>query len=307
MKKLVLFTWVVVLLACFSCHPPQKYVSLDKPDMQKNRFNSITLEMSLKSFKKNDKQYISAVCHEAFTQWASLLNHADTIEVFLYVSEGSDILEYSGNLEQPLEWARYLGNPNTKWEVNSEPDKNLSLHERAFTYMDNPPSFTYNDLKYIVSELKRIGNQLTGKPIMVGELFDPGPEFAKSEFKYKKHPEVCMAATMGAKTFLCCYATLNADSDSYAGFPDGIPQDLPFGTFFGRQSQHFLTDLGFDYMWFSNGFGFGMETWSATGALFDGEDFHPEKFPEIRNKLSISGICSGLNALTLGLKPEVPT
>jgi len=241
--------------------------------------------MSLKPFKKNDKQYISAVCHEVFTQWTSLIRHTDTVSVMLWTADGSEILNYSGSLKQPLEWAMYMGNPNSGREVNSSPGENLSIHERAFTYMDNPPSYTYRDLKYIVSELKRVGRQLSGKPIRVGATFDPGPEFAKSEFKYKKHPEVCMGATMGSKTFVCCYATLNADSDSYAGFPDGITQDLPFGTFFGRQSLHFLTDLGFDYIWLSNGFGFGMETWSATGAVFDGENFHPEKVVDTRRKI----------------------
>lgn len=284
MKQVFFLLFLFGITIC-SSYKPGKTINKD-PDLKFNRFNNITLEMSLKSFKKNDKQYISAVCHEAFTQWASLLRHADTITVFLKVGEGSELLEYTGDLDRPLEWGRFLGNPNTKYEVNSSPNENLSLHERAFTYMDNPPSFTYKDIKYMVSEMKRVGNQLTGKPIMVGEWFDPGPEFAKSEFKYKKHPEICMAATMGTtKTFICCYAKLNADPESYAGFPDGIPQDLPFGTFFGRQTQHYLTDLGFDYIWFSNGFGFGMETWKTTGALFDGEDFHPEKYPEIQEKI----------------------
>ena len=285
MKKYLIFASIAFLFTCFSCRTSEKQQGLNEPDLQKNRFNSITLEMSLKPFKKNDKEYISSVCYEVFTQWGSLLRHADTVSVMLWTADGSEILNYSGKLKQPLEWAMYMGNPNSGREVNSAPNENLSIHERAFTYMDNPPAYTYNDLKYIVSELKRIGNQLSGKPIRVGATFDPGPEFAKSEFKYKKHPEVCMGATMGSKTFVCCYSTLNADPDSYAGFPNGITQDLPFGTFFGRQSQHFLSDLGFDYLWLSNGFGFGMETWSATGAVFDGKDFHPEKIADTREKI----------------------
>src|SRR5690606_10902144 len=72
---------------------------------------------------------------------------------------------------------------------------------------------------------------------------------------------------------------------AYAGFPEGIPQDTPFGTFFGRQTQHFLTDLGFDYIWLSNGFGFGMETWAATGAIFDGKQFDREKIFDTREKI----------------------
>lgn len=254
-------------------------------DPKIKRFNNITFEMSLKPFKKNNQAFIDSVSQEIFKQWSSLIRHTDTVSIMLWTADGSEILDYSGQLNQPLEWAMYIGNPNTEYEVNSFPDENLSLHERAFTYMDNPPSFTYADLKYIVSALKREGKTLTGKPIRVGATFDPGPEFAKSEFKYKKHPEICMAATMGEKTFVVSYATLNADNDSYAGFPQGIEQNTPLGTFFGRQSQHFLSDLGFDYLWLSNGFGFGMETWKATGAVFDGESFYPEKILDIREKI----------------------
>jgi hypothetical protein len=245
------------------------------------KFHSITLEMSLKPFKKKDKSYIQQVCKDIFTQWAPLLKHADTVSVMLWTADGSEILDYSGNPNQRLEWGMYIGNPNTGHAVNSGP-ASLSIHERAYTYLDNPPEFTYGDLKLIVEILKEVGRRVTGKPVRVGNTFDPGPEFAKSPFKYQKHPEICMGNTMGTKTFVCCYATLNEDKGAYAGYPDGIPQGTPLGTFLGRQSQHFLTDLGFDYLWLSNGFGFGLETWSATGAIFDGKNFQREKIHDTK-------------------------
>ena len=73
---------------------------------------------------------------------------------------------------------------------------------------------------------------------------------------------------------------------AYAGFPKGIPANTPFGTFFGRQSQHFLKDLGYDYIWFSNGFGFGVEGWSSTGAIFSGKGFEQEKLQGTREKIT---------------------
>lgn len=249
------------------------------------KFNNITLETSLKPFKVNDGAYIDSICRDIYAQWLPLLRYADTVSVMLWTSDGSEILDYKGDDKQRLEWGQYIGNPNTKHEVNSGP-KELSLHERAYDYIANPPAFTYGDLKYIVKALKEEGRRMTGKPIRVGETFDPGPEFAKSEFKYKKHPEICMGNTMGAKTFVCCYAVLNEDKDAYAGYPDGIPQGTPFGTFFGRQSQVFLTDMDFDFIWFSNGLGFGMETWGATGAVFDGKAFHRENLKDARDKIN---------------------
>ena len=130
-----------------------------------------------------------------------------------------------------------------------------------------------------------LGREMLGKPVEVGATFDPGGEFAHSPFKYKKHNEICLGNTMGKGSFVCCYATLNADQQSYAGFPQGIPQGTPVGTFLGRQSQHFLKDLGFDYLWLSNGFGFGMETWKTTGPLFDGRTFDARRCGEIRDKI----------------------
>ena len=239
-------------------------------------FQNITLEVSLKPFKKNSPEYIKLVAKEMFTQWQSLLRHTDTVSIMLWTSDGSEILDYRGKADQPFEWAKYMGNPNTGKPVGSGP-KELSLHERAYLYMDNPPVFTYADLTYIISTLKETGRTMTGKYIRVGATFDPGPEFAISDFKYRRHTEILGGNAMGKRTFVNCYANLNADTVAYAGFAHGIPANTPFGTFFGRQASCFLRDMGYDYIWFSNGFGFGVEGWSSTGAIFDGHQFLKDK------------------------------
>jgi hypothetical protein len=248
-------------------------------------FNNITMETSLKPFKKNDKTYIRAVAKEMFVQWHALLRHADTVSVMLWTGDGSEILEYKGTPTQPLEWAQYIGNPNTKHAVNSGP-KELSIHERAYYYLENPPKFTYGDLKFIVQALKEEGHKVTGKPIRVGETFDPGPEFAKSDFKYKNHTEILGGSAMGHNTMVSCYSILKGDKEVYAGFPKGIPDNTPFGTFLGRQSRHLLKDMGFDFLWMSNGFGFGVEGWSSTGAIFDGKGFDQAKLAATKSKIS---------------------
>jgi hypothetical protein len=278
-----LFLAFMMLLAFASNGSGQKSEIRD-PSLLKNRFNNITLEMSLKPFKKNDKAYIREVANEVFVQWSSLLRYADTVSVMLWTGDGSELLDYRGNLNQPLEWARYVGNPNTEHEVGSGPQE-LSIHERAYLYMENPPKYSYEDLKFIVQTLKEIGNKIAGIPVLVGTTFDPGPEFAKSDFKYKKHPEILGGSAMGHKTFVSCYSVLKADKQSYAGFPKGIPENTPFGTFLGRQSQHFMSDLGFDFIWFSNGIGFGAEGWSATGAIFNGKGFEQDKMEGLIAKI----------------------
>lgn len=275
----------LILAGCRTGTEQNQPLSLIDASLKGKPFQNITLEASLKPFKEKNESYYRRVAAEMFTQWHSLLRHADTVSVMLWTSDGSEILDYSGNPDQPLEWAKYIGNPNTRHEVGSGP-RELSLHERAYLYLDNPPDFTYRDLKKIVKILRETGETVTGKPVRIGATFDPGPEFAKSPFKYEKHPEILQGSAMGEKSFVFSYATLKADTEAYAGYPDGIPGNTPFGTFFGRQSQHFLSDMGFDYIWFSNGFGFGMEPWSSTGTIFTGTGFDASKLPETKEKIS---------------------
>ncbi|HPA18822.1 MAG TPA: hypothetical protein PLU30_13815 [Verrucomicrobiae bacterium] len=249
------------------------------------KLRNVTLEMSPKPFRVMREDAMAEVCRDIFRQWSPLTRHADQISVMLWTADGSEILDYRGRAEDEMEWARYIGLPNSKLEPVKGTPTNKNLHSQAVYYMDDPPTLTYGGLATIVRLLKRIGADVTGKTIRVGATFDPGGEFARSPFKYKRHNEICLGGTMGKGTFVCCYATLNADKEHYAGFPDGIPQDTPLGTFLGRQSQHFLKDLGFDYIWFSNGFGFGMETWKTTGPMFDGKAFLPGSAGEIREKI----------------------
>jgi hypothetical protein len=244
----------------------------------------IVLEMSPKPFTEMREEAVRRVCAEVFRQWAPLVRHAQSVAVMLWTADGSEILEYRGRMEDPIEWARYIGHPNPRQVIAHDPEKK-ALHSGGYLYRANPPAMTYRDLAMIVRTLKQVGREITGKPVQVGATFDPGGEFARSPFKYEKHNEICLGSTMGKGSFVCCYATLNADRQPYAGFPDGIPQDTPLGTFLGRQSQHFLKDVGFDYLWLSNGFGFGMETWKTTGPLFDGQTFDARQARAIREKI----------------------
>ncbi|MGX8833409.1 hypothetical protein ACWG0P_04270 [Amedibacillus sp. YH-ame6] len=248
----------------------------------------ITLEMSLKPFKINTHDEIQAVCKSMFTQWLPLVKNAETICVLLWIGDGSELLEYSGDLKEKIEWAKYIGRANEfdgDWNKEGDPEK-LSPHAQKYLYMDNPPIFLYEDLKYITQILKEVGIQITGKNIRVGTTFDPGPEFAESEFKYKRHPEICTAGTMGDKSFVVSYETLKGDKCHYRAYPNGIPEGTPFAEFFGKQSQVFLDDMGFDYIWFSNGFGFGAENWATIGPLFSGEKFtnDKEKILDVKQK-----------------------
>ena len=45
-------------------------------------FKSVTLEVSLKPFKKTDDAYIREVCEQIFTHWHPLLKSAETVSIY---------------------------------------------------------------------------------------------------------------------------------------------------------------------------------------------------------------------------------
>lgn len=245
--------------------------------------NSLTFEITLKPFYGLDDAATRAKCREALSQWQSLARRAETLSIMLWVADGSEILEYTGKLDDPMEWARYLGNANPHMPVPADPE-GKSLHARNYLYREDAKLLTYGRLADIVQAWRDVASE-QNLSIQIGATFDPGGEFAPSDFKYKRHREICLSNTMGKASFVCCYATLNADNHPYAGFPNGIPQGLSLGSFLGAQFRRFAQDLNFDFLWFSNGFGFGQETWKTIGPLFDGESFHPEKAPELSDRI----------------------
>lgn len=248
------------------------------PCSERDIFRRVTLEMSLKPFHQTDKTSIRTVCERAFHQWAELTSRVDSCAVMLWTADGSEILVYGGQMHEEIEWGRYIGIANPPVPPPKTSPSKISLHQQARLYTKHPAKITYGILKQIVETFKTVGRSMTGKPVVVGATFDPGPEFARSPFKYERHREILRGM------WVDCTATLNGDSRHYAGFPHGIPQGTPFGTFFGRQCQLFLTDLGFDYIWFSNGFGFSASAWTVRGPLFNGKTFYPQRADEIRKK-----------------------
>ncbi|MFA6960813.1 MAG: hypothetical protein WC205_08700 [Opitutaceae bacterium] len=247
--------------------------------------NNLNLEVSLKPYYGLDAQGIRSACDSALQQWAPLLKHTDSVSVMFWAADGSEILDYAGDLDAEMEWARFIGNANPLLhpKIDSDPE-GKSLHARRYLYREDALPISYRRFAEIIRVWREAIAALGKKP-RIGLTFDPGGEFSPSSFKYERHREICLADTMGKASFVCCYGILNSDTHRYAGFPEGIQQNTSLGTFLGRQFTLFARDLGFDFIWFSNGFGFGMETWMTVGPLFDGQTFSPEKAPETRDKI----------------------
>ena len=248
-------------------------------------FNSINLEVSMKVFKKTDSTYIKETVNKIFDHWAPMLKNRKAISVMLWVSDGSNILDYTGNLDEEIEWDYFMGCAKMETLKEGE-DRDVNLHEKNAVYMEELPVVTHRTIKDIVAAIKEEGRRrYPDTEITVGIPFDIGPEFARSKFKYERHPEICTGSGEGVNTFVNSYGELAADEYPYAGFPNGLPEGTPFGTFLGRQTNIYLKDLDMDYLWLSNGVGFSATSWTATGEVFDGEHFHTDKFEEVEEKV----------------------
>ncbi|CAN7460146.1 hypothetical protein [Paenibacillus sp. LjRoot56] len=255
----------------------------------KKTLQRASLEMSLKPFKNLDPSAIDEVCTEALRQWQPLLEMAEVASMLLWVSDGSEILTWKGELEVPFEWARYIGFANEDMFGHVTDNKDPHI---ARLYTSEPVTFTYGDLKRVVASFKRIAAEKFGVKLEVGATFDAGPEFAYSDFKYKDHPEI-NRAEIGGKyvslkthyTVVCSWSKLKADNVHYAAYPNGIPEDLPFGEFLGKQCASYLPTLGFDYIWFSNGFALSYFPWTYLGANYDGTHAAIADYEEVSTKI----------------------
>ena len=167
---------------------------------------------------------------------------------------------------------------------------NFVHRQSAEFFIENPIHWTYADLKKLIVILKETVAERLSKEAWIGTIIDAGAEFVESDFKFKDHPEVMKnGKDLGLNdifgSFVDCTARLKPDHYSYAAFPHGIPDGgVSFGEFLGSQIKSLSEAVGFDYVWFSNGLGFGFTPWESKGELFDEETFHYDKFAEINKQ-----------------------
>lgn len=264
-------------------------MSMNIPVNPKRTLQRVTLEMSLKPFKSMAPEAIEAVCAEAIRQWLPLIGMAESCSMLLWVADGSEILVWDGDLQREIEWARYIGFANEEYFGHIKDDKDPRI---ARPYISEPARITYGDLQFIIASFKKVAAERYGIRMEVGATFDAGPEFAYSDFKYKLHPEINRAEVNGQfvslkadYTVVCGWSKLKADNASYASYPDGIPNDTAFGEFLGRQCASFLPTLGFDYIWFSNGFALSYFPWTYLGANYDGTQLALADYEELSSKM----------------------
>ncbi len=255
--------------------------------MDDTRFRRVCLETSLKPFRQLDAAFVESVCHTLWDNWRRLIARADEVAVLLWVGDGSEILQWQGNWDACVPWADRIGFCNYDTPGAFPPDNRHYRINRAVPYMANPPRPTFRDLERIIEALRRTARGRLGREIRIGAALDPGPEFVENAWKFQRHPEVLTpdgpARMPCMMHFLTHQSTVRPDGEAYAGFPDGLDAPARFGTFLGRQFAAVMRDLGYDWIWFSNGFGYTHFPWTCCGELFDGQQFLPDRAePELR-------------------------
>ena len=250
-------------------------------------YRKVTLEVSLKPFQQTDSAYIQQVVEKIYDQWHPLIKGRQVISIMLWTADGSELLDYAGDLQDEFEWCKFIGGASNPLATEEDMKAGTYIHHRRYLYIDNPPVMTYAILRQIIATFKAEGKRrYPDATIRVGETLDIGPEFAISDFKYNRHLEVTTKkAQCDGKGFLDCSQNLKGDNHPYAAYPEGIPDGTPFGTFLGKQAQIFLTDMGFDFLWLSNGVGFSAYPWSSEGAILSEGVFHTENFASAKKRL----------------------
>ncbi len=253
------------------------------PYTLRRQWRRLVLEISLKPFRDPAPAALRATWREILGAWVRVIRRSDALGILFWVGDGSEILDFSGDLAQRLEWGRYVGFCN----LDALPD----LYYPGW-YQNRPgrpfdpaaPELTYGDLKAIIEALRAVAAELGVGEVTAGATFDPGPEFAYSPFKYQRHPEILMdfggADMLAPMRFVSHQSALHADPQPYGGFPAGIPEDTSFGEYLGRQYAALAAAVGFDYLWLSNGFAYSHYAWTPTGELVQRGEWRTDRAAE---------------------------
>ncbi len=267
---------------------------------------NVTLELSCKPFTDDSEKKMYEVAEHLFRQWQPLTDHAAEISLMLWTGDGSEILEYSGDQDDTFEWGYWQGCA----EAMSPGRELTELEKRSFhfiprKYRQDAVPRKYSWLKRMIEVMREVCQQLNGKPLRLIATFDNGPEFAISDFKYRRHREICGGSTLGSGKSVVCNSVLHGDNCKYAAYPDGIPEGTSFGSFLGSQFRIFALHMGFDALWLSNGMGFGRDTWGITGFLFNKKEFFPGEAANAGKSMlgfwhDLTTSCPGINIQTRG-------
>ena len=150
------------------------------------KIKNVTLELSGKAFTDDSQYTMYNVCRKMFTQWKLLTDRADIVSVLLFIADGSEILEYAGDLSQDFEWSYWFGCANHCPQAHGNTERvRRDTHAYPIKYREDAKPRPYAWLKRLIEVIKETGSEITGKPIRVGAMYDNGPE---CHFRFQVQP-----------------------------------------------------------------------------------------------------------------------
>ena len=242
----------------------------------------LSLEVTAKPFKSRDPKDVESVCRELFRIWKRPVMRADEVCICVSIGNGEHILKWSGNMDDLVVWDQWKGHNNAGYAFDMDSFAGIPLEN----YIENPLPMTYSDLYTIGETLKRVCKEEFSKNCRLFTNFEPGPEFAESDFKYVSHPEILNKQGAAHGASVAFDARLHKDNYHYAAYPNGIPEGEPFSRFLGKQVDHFFKTFGYEGISLSNGLGFGTFPWTLNGRNFDGKHFGLVDFKEESESMS---------------------
>ena len=98
------------------------------------QLSNVQLEVSLKPFKALSEAGLREVCRRLFEQWLPLCRTSRQVSVLLWAADGSEILDYQGDLSAEFEWAKWVGVANPRAEKPKGP-KGEAVHHNPRLYI----------------------------------------------------------------------------------------------------------------------------------------------------------------------------
>ncbi|MDP9793010.1 hypothetical protein J2S43_001522 [Catenuloplanes nepalensis] len=204
---------------------------------------------------------------------AFLDHHADwlrdrPVTIVFATSNGDHILCWAGDRGARFDWARYNcfadGVPprahNLDWlrRVRDGGERSYNPYSAGPAMILSEQPMDYATLAGCYRAF-RDGAARRAIDLTLLEYLEPGPEFCRSEWKTRLHPE---AAAGGADAgghvvpgIIDVTLPLAADTRPYAAYPRGVPEGLPAGDFVAAQAGAYTADLGLDGVLLGNQFG----------------------------------------------------
>lgn len=206
-----------------------------------------------------------------FDHYAAWAGRGDSLTVNFCAGNGDHVLAYRGldGWDDTFDWARYncyagedVGHHahNLNWlaRVREGGERSFNPYSAGPMFVLSEETLDYRKLAGIYNAL-RVAAAARGITLTLLEYLEPGPEFCRSEWKTRLHPEGAQGeADAGgniAQGVIDVTSSLRGDDRAYAAYPSGVTDGLSTGDFVAAQSAAFARDFGLDGIFLGNQFG----------------------------------------------------